>query len=484
MAATHLLVLVHGMWGNPIHLSELHRIIQEVKSEPSEDGTRLEVLLANTNSEEHTYDGIDWGGERVAQEIAKRIEDLEAKGDHVTKFSITGYSLGGLISRYVIGILHQQGFFEKITPVNFNTVATPHLGLLRYDSFWSSLSHSLGPRLLSRTGEQFYFVDKWSAKGRPLLEVMADPERVFYQALQTFKHIRIYGNAINDLTVPYLTACIELEDPFADYENTGLTVEYDDKYSPLIRSWDLPAEPPAREPKPKPLTVAWIKQFRLPRIPLPPRLSQFPYNVIFYVSFPVIVPLFFSLVLMRLTMSAHKSRRRIKLLEADPSKISSGETLMQVVARLEKDVEDAVADMMENPEGEESDASPEVSQDGLVVDNEAYPAQASDDTLAQANGVLLDKESGQPQKRKWCSHKRSKSSTHTKSSTPKSAPRIAPLQRKMAANLNALPIQKERAFIENVRNSHAVIISRDVKNFEWHRRGEGVIRHWADSFEL
>ena len=66
------------------------------------------------------------------------------------------------------------------------------------------------------------------------------PERVFYQALQTFKHIRIYGNAyalslphsafcltkgrINDLTVPYLTACIELEDPFADYENTGLTV--------------------------------------------------------------------------------------------------------------------------------------------------------------------------------------------------------------------------------------------------------------------
>ncbi|KAL1723043.1 putative serine esterase-domain-containing protein [Schizophyllum commune] len=436
------------------HLSELHRIIQEVKSEPSEDGTRLEVLLANTNSEEHTYDGIDWGGERVAQEIAKRVEDLEAKGDHVTKFSITGYSLGGLISRYVIGILHQQGFFEKITPVNFNTVATPHLGLLRrcfrYDSFWSSLSHSLGPRLLSRTGEQFYFVDKWSAKGRPLLEVMADPERVFYQSLQTFKHIRIYGNAINDLTVPYLTACIELEDPFADYENTGLTVEYDDQYSPLIRSWDLPAEPPAREPKPKPLTLAWIKQIANA------------HHQIFYVSFPVIVPLFFSLVLMRLTMSAHKSRRRIKLLEADPSKISSGETLMQVVARLEKDVEDAVADMMENPEGEESDASPEVSQDGLVGDNEAYPAQASDDTLAQANGR--------------------RQSVHA--SQPKSVARIAPLQRKMAANLNALPIQKERAFIENVRNSHAVIISRDVKNFEWHRRGEGVIRHWADSFEL
>ena len=41
-------------------------------------------------------------------------------------------------------------------------------------SFFSTLTHRLGPTLLSRTGEQFYAVDKWSATGRPLLEVMAD----------------------------------------------------------------------------------------------------------------------------------------------------------------------------------------------------------------------------------------------------------------------------------------------------------------------
>ncbi|KAL1747599.1 putative serine esterase-domain-containing protein [Schizophyllum fasciatum] len=404
MSSTHLLVLVHGMWGNP---SERVRY---------RDGTRLDVLLANTNSEEHTYDGIDWGGERVAQEISRRVEDLEAKGAPVTRFSITGYSLGGLIARYVIGILHQQGFFEKISPVNFNTVATPHLGLLRYDSFWSTLSHSLGPRLLSRTGEQFYFVDKWSAKGRPLLEVMADPERVFYQALQSFRQIRIYGNAINDITVPYITACIELEDPFMEYTTNGLDVELDPKYAPLIKSWQLPAEPP-----------------------------------LIYATLPLVVPLFLSLVLFRLGMSARKSRRRIKLLEADPSKLSNGETLMQAVAKLEKDMEDAVADMMENPSGEESD-----------------------DTLAQADAVLTENDGKGKLKR--CRSRQS--------NQPKSVARIAPLQRKMAAALNELPIQKERAFIENVRNSHAVIISRDVKNFDWHRQGEGVIRHWADSFEL
>jgi hypothetical protein len=72
MPDTHLLVLIHGMWGNPEHLAELHRVIEEVKvgSTPEDtDGIRIEVLRAETNSDESTYDGIDWGGERVAEEV-------------------------------------------------------------------------------------------------------------------------------------------------------------------------------------------------------------------------------------------------------------------------------------------------------------------------------------------------------------------------------------------------------------------------------
>jgi hypothetical protein len=93
----------------------------------------------------------------------------------VTKLSVTGYSLGGLVSRYLIGVLHQRKFFENVTPVNFNTFATPHIGLPRYPNFFSALANSFGPRLLSRTGEQFFAVDKWSPSGKPLLAVMADP---------------------------------------------------------------------------------------------------------------------------------------------------------------------------------------------------------------------------------------------------------------------------------------------------------------------
>ena len=92
---------------------------------------------------------------------------------------MTGYSLGGLIGRYLVGVLHQRKFFETVTPVNFTTVATPHIGLLLYTTFRSRMFSTLGSRLLSRTGEQFYAQDKWSASGRPLLEVMADPGKCF-----------------------------------------------------------------------------------------------------------------------------------------------------------------------------------------------------------------------------------------------------------------------------------------------------------------
>lgn len=70
MTAVHLLVLVHGMWGNPGHLSELDRIVRE---RTAGDAPSLHVILAETNSEDSTYDGVDWGGERVAQEVSLLI---------------------------------------------------------------------------------------------------------------------------------------------------------------------------------------------------------------------------------------------------------------------------------------------------------------------------------------------------------------------------------------------------------------------------
>ena len=51
---------------------------------------------------------------------------------------------------------------------------------------------------------------------------MADPERIFYQALCKFEHLRIYANTVNDRTVPYPTAIIEADDIFYDHLTNGI----------------------------------------------------------------------------------------------------------------------------------------------------------------------------------------------------------------------------------------------------------------------
>lgn len=73
--------------------------------------------MAKRNSGSFTYDGIELGGERVCKEIEEEIERLEASGQKIKKLSVVGYSLGGVISRYAIGLLETRGLFEKVEPV-------------------------------------------------------------------------------------------------------------------------------------------------------------------------------------------------------------------------------------------------------------------------------------------------------------------------------------------------------------------------------
>ena len=57
------------MWGNPAHISELERIARETYSGAESDGTVLHVLKAESIRDDSTYDGVDWGGERLAKEV-------------------------------------------------------------------------------------------------------------------------------------------------------------------------------------------------------------------------------------------------------------------------------------------------------------------------------------------------------------------------------------------------------------------------------
>ena len=130
----HLVVLVHGLWGNGSHFDYISNSIDtSLKThDVFQPGGKLageEIVVYTTclNEGYKTYDGIDVCGLRVAKEIEDQIETLGS----VIKFSLVGYSLGGLIARYALGILYKKQLFKKhdIELINFTTFCTPHVGV-------------------------------------------------------------------------------------------------------------------------------------------------------------------------------------------------------------------------------------------------------------------------------------------------------------------------------------------------------------------
>ena len=162
---------------------------------------------------------------------------------------------------------------------------------------------------------------------------------------------------------------------------------------------------------------------------------------------PILIPLVMSLIITRLSLASRSSRERIKLLEKEES---GTERLAHIIGRLEREVEDAVIDMFDGDAAEAGAASQAAHADKMGSEPSTAVVSAKQAKKAGAEDVQ---------------------------------PVLRDVQKKMVKWLNSLPgLKKELVYIHPVRNSHAVIISRDVKRFPSHRQGEGVIRHWADHF--
>lgn len=208
----HLVVCCHGLWGDPSHLSYLVKSLarkwdgeisprsadetldegkkgeaggaDDATPTPAAKGTangqsngtrsssQPQVVILNTasNGWVKTYDGIDWCSERVVQEIEQEMRRLESSGRTVVAFSLLGYSLGGLVARYVAGLLYSRGFFARVRPINFATFATPHIGIPKAAGWFSKLAAYFGGRLLGRTGAQL--VSAYSQQKRAFSDSM------------------------------------------------------------------------------------------------------------------------------------------------------------------------------------------------------------------------------------------------------------------------------------------------------------------------
>eukprot|EP00742_Colponemidia_sp_Colp-10_P005108 GILJ01005456.1.p1 GENE.GILJ01005456.1~~GILJ01005456.1.p1 ORF type:complete len:434 (-),score=44.09 GILJ01005456.1:89-1348(-) len=202
--ATHMLVAVHGLWGNPSHVQYVAKSIEQRYNEA------VMVHLPRVNVGIRTYHGIDVCGERLYQDIVSALE----RNPQVNKFSILGYSAGGLYSRYAVGRLYQEGYFDdnRITPVNFITFACPHLGVRRSPrSLFNRFYNCMPPYLLWRAGAQFAVADDDT---NPLLHTLTMPDSVFMAGLKQFKCLVAYANTQNDRTVPYSTASLSARNPY------------------------------------------------------------------------------------------------------------------------------------------------------------------------------------------------------------------------------------------------------------------------------
>lgn len=232
----HLLVLVHGIMASPndwIYVeSELKRRL----------GRNFLIYASSCNSFTKTFTGIEGAGERLADEVMQVIKRTE----NLRKISFLSHSLGGLFARYAVAALYKQNdyvdygndisnctdanrksFYSKhngsiagLEPVNFITLATPHLGVrgkkqlpfLMGVPLLEKLAPPLAPIFVGRTGSQLFLTDGNPNKPPLLLRMTSDCEDgKFISALGAFRCRVLYANVSYDHMVGWRTSSIRRE---------------------------------------------------------------------------------------------------------------------------------------------------------------------------------------------------------------------------------------------------------------------------------
>ncbi|ODV82808.1 hypothetical protein CANARDRAFT_204459 [[Candida] arabinofermentans NRRL YB-2248] len=215
MSDIHLVILCHGLWGVPDHFNYIQSQLSSLNVDKS---TKLHIHKIQSIAKFKTYDGIDLCGARVYNEILQLTNDLNQQGDKVTKFSIVGYSLGGLICRYTVGLLYLNNYFSNIKPINFTTFCSPHVGCLTPgNSISVNLFNFIVPYLLGNSGFQLFLKDKISSSSKnniPLLYLMSLPNSIFYKSLQNFSKLSLYSNIRSDIRTAWWCSGISLINPF------------------------------------------------------------------------------------------------------------------------------------------------------------------------------------------------------------------------------------------------------------------------------
>nr|XP_043613147.1 lipid droplet phospholipase 1-like [Erigeron canadensis] len=222
--ADHLVVMVNGILGSSADWKFAAE--QFVKSLPD----RVFVHRSERNAASQTLDGVDVMGERLSQEVLEVIKQKP----NLRKISFVAHSVGGLVARYAIGRLYRppredaedlstescgeaKSTIGGLVPMNFITVATPHLGSRgnRQVPFLFGVSALEKAAVLvihwifRRTGRHLFLTDNDEVKP-PLLKRMLedDGDCYFMSALRSFHRRVTYANVGYDHIVGWRTSSI------------------------------------------------------------------------------------------------------------------------------------------------------------------------------------------------------------------------------------------------------------------------------------
>lgn len=435
MTKRFLKLELYRLWGNPSHLDYVAASLRERYG-----SVRLYILAAEGNAGNFTYDGIELGGERLAHEAEETLHALAGGGHKITKLSVVGYSLGGLVARYALGLLYARGWLERLEPVNFTTFASPHVGVRTpLKGIQNHMWNVLGARTVSMSGRQLFMIDSFRETGKPLLCILADPESIFIKALAQFKNRCLYANVANDRSTVFYTTGITTFDLFPDVENTNFN--YARGYEPVVidsEMYTLPSE--GKESMPLHHSHTWGKTRRT--------VANFPFLVFLLFITPV-GSIFF---LLNAVVQTLRSRQRIRLHEQGKSGVLLGS--YRSFPLLVQDVQSAVEDVFENVNS---------SQDPN------YLSPIDEPDSFETSQASKEEDQGFPQ------------SSHLENIHPTLA--LTPAQFAIVDTLNTVGFRRHPVYIHNHRHSHAAIIVRvPKKGFE---EGKIVIKHWLDNeFEV
>ena len=392
---------------------------------------KLHVLVTKSNSNSFTYDGIELGGERTANEVEEEIKKHEEGGNKITKISIVGYSLGGLVARYVVGLLYSKGYFDRIQPVNFTTFATPHLGVRSpllgpHNYLWNVL----GARTLSTSGRQLFTVDSFRDTGRPLLTILADPNSVFIRGLAQFKHRTLYSNIVNDRSVVYYTSCITYKDPFVNIDAVDLQPL--PGYDGVLLRPDEPVRPKPRVPLGFWARVRSTGWSTLTAVPL-------------YLLLAVLIPVGSMLFLINSGYQTIRSAQRVRLHESGGANFGIERYRSNPLLEEAQNLEERVFDRLNANQGQDYLPTPPSEDEERFSKSEhsgsKFKGQEKFPTLALTSDQFY-----------------------------------------MIEGLDGVGFTKYPVHISKVRHTHAAII---VRTNRWgFDEGKVVVGHWVKHFEV